>query len=382
MPDQFTTTTTTGYGSRIVNSIKGVVIGFILFIASFGLLYWNEGRVDLSDIAKTATEIISSEINTDPALAKKLISTTGTINSNEIIGDNLFLQSSAFLALERRVEMYAWKEDQETKNKTNTGGSETSETTYTYRKEWMERPESSSNFRYPEEHENPQKSLESSTSKVVEATIGVYNFNPLTVMLPDFEKIPLNAQNTTLREGVILANDSYLFMRKSQTGTFENPSIGDLRISYYALRSGFTGTIFGTLNNSRIESYVDQDGNNLYRIFTGTREQGIAAYHSEYTTVLWILRLVGFLMMWFGLMALFGPISVLLDILPIFGSLSRSLIGIMTLAISLILAIVTILVSMVLHNFIALIIALVVTVIAMVIFFIVIKKKKMNKSAV
>lgn len=376
MPNTFTTTTTTGYGNRIINSIKGVVFGVILFIASFGLLYWNEGRVDLSDIAKTATEIVSSQVNVDPSLAKKLVSTTGIINSHEVIGDNLFLQQGTFIAVERKVEMYAWKENQETKTKTNTGGSETSETTYTYRKEWMEHLESSSNFQHPEEHENPQKSLDSYTNKVADATIGIYHFNPTGVMLPDFEKIPLNTQNTIISQGAVLANDSYLFVRKSESGTFENPSIGDLRVSYYALRSGFTGTIFGALHGNSIESYVSPDGNSFYRIFIGTREAGIATFHSEYTTMLWILRLVGFLAMWFGLLALFGPISVLLDVLPIFGSLSRSLIGIMTFLVSLVLAIVTILVSMLIHNFIALIIALAVTVIAMVIFVIFVKKKK------
>lgn len=376
MPNTFTTTTTTGYGNRIVNSIKGAVFGFILFIASFGLLYWNEGRVDVSDIAKTAIEVGSSDISADPSLTGKLISTTGIISSREIIGDNLFLQPNTFIAVERKVEMYAWKEERTTTSKTNTGGSETSETTYTYRKEWLAQPESSSNFQHPEEHENPQKSLDSSTNKVGVATIGAYGFDPLRVTLPDFEKIPLNAQNTTLTKWVVLANDSYLFIRKSENGTFENPAIGDLRVSYHALRSGFTGTIFGTLHGSRIEPYVNQEGNNLYRIFVGSREEGIATFHSEYTTMSWILRLVGFAMMWFGLLALFGPISMLLDILPVFGSLSRALIGVITFCVSLVLTIVTILVSMLIHNLVALIIALVVAVAAMIIFFIFIKKKK------
>ncbi|TSC78956.1 MAG: hypothetical protein G01um101429_632 [Parcubacteria group bacterium Gr01-1014_29] len=376
MPNQFTTTTTSGYGNRIVNSIKGVVIGFILFIASFGLLYWNEGRVDLSDIAKTAREISSTSVTADLSLDRKFVSTTGVVDSDELIGDNLFLQPDTFIAVERKVEMYAWKEDQETTSKTNLGGSETTETTYTYRKEWMEQPESSDNFRHPEGHENPQKSLDSYTNKAGAATIGVYNFDPSRVTLPNFEKVPLNAQNTTLSTGAILANDGYLFIRKSESGTFEDPSIGDLRVSYYALRLGFTGTIFGAWYGNRIESYFDQDGNNLYRLFIGTREEGVATLHSEYTMMLWILRLAGFLAMWFGLLALFGPISVLLDILPIFGSLSRSLIGMVTFFVSLVLTIVTILVSMLIHNLIALIIALVVTVAALVVFLVFIKKKK------
>jgi len=72
MADQFTDVTTTGYGGRIINSIKGVVIGLILFVVSFGLLYWNEGRVDLSNIAKTATEISPQQLVPTQQLAENL----------------------------------------------------------------------------------------------------------------------------------------------------------------------------------------------------------------------------------------------------------------------------------------------------------------------
>ena len=376
MPDSFSSTTTTGYGSRIVNSIKGVVIGLILFVVSFGLLYWNEGRVDLSNIAKTATEISSATVSTDSSLTGKLISTTGVVNSDQIIGDNLFLNPDKFIAAEREVEMYSWIEKSESHSKTNTGGSETTETTYTYSKGWEENPKSTSNFKHPEGHENPQKSLDSYTNKVTAATIGVYNLDPQSVTLPNFSQLPLNSQNITLSDGATLANDSYLFIKKSEGGTFDSPQVGDLRISYHVLRPGFDGTIFGKLSGSKIDPYFDQDGNNLYRVFIGTREQGIATLHTEYTTLLWILRLVGFLLMWFGLSALFGPISVLMDILPIFGAISRSLIGVITFAVAFVLTIVTILVSMIVHSLIALIIALVITVGAIIAFFVMLKNKK------
>ena len=376
MPDQFTDVTTTGYGGRIINSIKGVIIGLILFIVSFGLLYWNEGRVDLSNIAKTATEISSATISTDASLSGKLISTTGNVNSDQVIGDNLYLSPDKFIAAERQVEMYSWVEKSESHSRTNTGGSETTETTYTYSKSWEENPKSSSNFKHPEGHENPQKSLDSYTNKVTAATIGAYNFDPQSVTLPNFSKLPLNSQNVTLSDGAILANDSYIFIKKSADGTFDRPQIGDLRISYHVLRPGFEGTIFGKLSRSKIDLYFDQDGNNLYRLFIGTREQGISTLHTEYTTLLWILRLVGFLLMWFGLMALFGPISVLLDILPIFGAISRSIIGVATFLVAFVLTIVTILVSMIAHSLIALIIALVIAIGAIIAFLVMWKNKK------
>ncbi|MEK7086035.1 MAG: TMEM43 family protein, partial [Patescibacteria group bacterium] len=145
MSDQYKVVTTKGYGSRIVDSIKGVGMGILLFLASFGVLYWNEGRVDLSEVAKNAVEISSTEV----ALAGvdgKLVSTNGKITSGETLGDGLYLNPGKYLSVHRDVEMYAWVEKTSSNSDTNLGGSETTETTYTYAKEWTSSP-SSSGFR-------------------------------------------------------------------------------------------------------------------------------------------------------------------------------------------------------------------------------------------
>ncbi len=376
MPDKFTEVTTTGYGSRIVNAVKGVILGLILFVASLGLLYWNEGRVDLSKIASSAREISSVSINTDSSLNGKLVSTTGNVNSDQIIGDNLYLNPDKFMAVERRVEMYSWIEQSESQSKINIGGSATTETTYTYAKSWEENPAPSKNFKHPEGHENPPKSLDSYTNKATTATIGQYSFDPRSVTLPSFSQLPLNSQNVTLSDDAVLANDNYIFVKKSADGTFDDPQIGDLRVSYYVLRPGFAGTIFGKLNGNKIDPYLDQNGNSLYRLFIGTRAQAIATLQKEHATVLWILRLIGFLMMWIGLMSLFGPLSVLLDILPIFGVMSRLIVGATTFLIAFVLTIVTILVSMIVHSIIALVIALVITISAIIVLFIMWKNNK------
>jgi hypothetical protein len=362
MPDQFTQTTTTGYGSRIINSIKGVVLGILLFLISFVVLYWNEGRVDLSTIAKTATQISSESVNTDSALGGKLISTTGIFNSQEIIGDNLFLKPDKFIAIERKVEMYAWVESSESTSKKNVGGSETTETNYIYKKEWTESVQDSSNFKQPEGHNNPQGSLNSFENKVGAATLGVYNMDMTSIDLPSLSNLQLNDQNTILSQEALLANENYIYINKNQGSTFENPEIGDLRVGYNVLKSDFSGTVFGKIDGNMISPYFDKDNNRLYRVFAGTKDEAIATLHMEYTTSLWSLRLIGFLMMWLGLVLLFGPISVFLDILPIFGSLTRALIGIVALPVALVLSVITILVSMVIHNIIALIIVLGITI--------------------
>ena len=376
MPDQSTHTATTGYGSRIVSSIKGIIFGVILFVVSFGVLYWNEGRADLSVIAKTAIEINAQTQNTDASLNGNFIFASGIVNSEQIISDNLFLKPDRYMAVKRKVEMYAWVEKTERRSKTNIGGSETTEKTYTYSLEWTEHPKPSSNFKYPKGRNNPQKTLDSSITKATIATVGVYSFSLQSATLPNFSKLPISSQNVILSQDVMLASDSYLFIRKSENGTFGNPRVGDLRISYSILRPNFEGTIFGKLNGSKIDPYFDKDNNRLYRVFAGTRDEAIATLHSEYKTSLWIFRLVGFLMMWIGLSLLFGPISVLMDILPIFGSISRMVIGIITFALSLTLTIVAIIISMILHSLAALIISLVVVIAAIIIAVIMRKKKQ------
>ena len=375
MSDQFTEVTKTGYGSRIVGSFKGIVIGIILFCTSFVVLYWNEGRVDLSTIAKTAVHI-DAQMQADASQNGMLVSATGMVRSDEQIGDGLFLNPGPYMALDRRVEMFAWVEEQKSQSKTNLGGSETTETTYTYTKEWAGSPRSSADFKYPQGHENPQKTLEDKTVTAADAAIGVYQFDPASIQLPAFARISLSEQNISLKQGALLANDAYLFIRNSASGTFANPHIGDVRVSYHALRPGFDGTIFGKLNGQKIEPYVDEDNNRLYRVFDGTREEGIAAYHSEYKMMLWIFRAVGFLMMWVGLAAIFGPISVLLDVLPLLGSVSRSVVGLVTFFVSLVLTAVTVLVSIIAHTPVALAIAVAATSIAIILFFVFWKKKK------
>lgn len=356
MNNQFTETITKSWGSRILGSIKGILIGLLMFIVSFGVLYWNEGRVDVSKIAKTAVEIESTsqaplEIN------KQLISATGVLKSDEKIGDT-FLRAGDYIAIQRDVEMYAWKETRRSKSERKMGGSEITETTYTYKKEWISSPENSSNFKKPEGHQNPQKSLNSNSVRVKNAKLGIYGIDMNQITLPQHRGIQLNNNNVILSNDIKLTNDQYLF---KGIGSISSPEIGDIRVSYSVVYNPLdTATIFGKLDatNKRISPFYGKKNTKLYRVFEGTRDSAISAMQTEHTVLTWILRGVGFLLMWFGLMALFRPISVFLDVLPIFGSISRVGVGIITLIVSLALSIITIIVSMIIHNLIVLIIVI------------------------
>ena len=165
-------------------------------------------------------------------------------------------------------------------------------------------------------------------------------------------------------------------MKKNDNGSFENPQIGDYRISYNVLSSGFDGTIFGQLKDNKITPYFDQDGKQLYRLFIGTRDSAIATLQDEYASLLWVIRIGGFLLLWIGFNAILGPLSTLLDVVPLVGALSRSIMGVIIFFISLMLTLITIIISSILHNLVALMISLAIIIIALMVSLKIWKKKR------
>lgn len=344
MGDRFTEVHETGYLQNIMASIKGVVIGIILFLASFVVLWWNEGRVDLSKVAETSIAVNADTV--ESAANGQFISVTGELTSDESVGDPQFLRAGPYLLLERRAEMYSWKEEKSTKTTKKVGGGKRTETTYSYSKEWSERPDNSSSFKKPEEHTNPSPSVKSQSFRVRQATVGAYRFDPQSVTFPKPSSVPITADNVVSSDDARLSGD-YIFIG---AGSLQNPQIGDTRISFGAVESGTTATLFGTLNGNSVEPYFYKGSKTLYRAIAGPREAAIAKMASEHRITTWILRAIGFLMMWIGLNLFFAPINVVLDVIPMLGGVSRFFVGLAMFVVALALSLVTMVVSMIAHN--------------------------------
>ena len=62
MPDTFSVTSSQSWGGRLMESIKSVLVGFVFFIASFPLLFWNEGRA--VQTAKSLKEGLGAVVST------------------------------------------------------------------------------------------------------------------------------------------------------------------------------------------------------------------------------------------------------------------------------------------------------------------------------
>lgn len=346
MANQYVDISTTGWLQRIINSFMGILFGLALFVGAFVLLYWNEGRFDLSQDAKKAVQVEAIQ-PPDASLNGKLIAVIGQITSQEMLGDGLYLKPANILAVNRKVEIYEWNEKQQSHSNTNIGGSQTTNTTYTYNLEWTDFPHDSTQFKYPAGHENPAKTIEDTTARVNSAQIGNYSIDMQTIDLPPLMKVSLTPDIVKITPPSAIASPDYIYMGH---GTLTTPQLGDMRISYTDLLNNTYLTAMGSQNNTMISSYYDSGGHKLYRLFQGSLGDAVSTLHKEYKLWIWIFRGVGFLMMWFGLMMFFGPISVILDVLPVFGGISRGAIGALTFIPSVVLTAITILVSMILHN--------------------------------
>ena len=117
-------------------------------------------------------------------------------------------------------------------------------------------------------------------------------------------------------------------------------------------------------SNNRITAYIHKNKDRLYRVFSGSRQEAISTLKTEHTIFTWIIRLVGFMMMWIGLILGLEPISVVIDLLPLLGYISRWLNVASAFLFALVMSIVTILISQLLQNVIALVLAITVAVIA------------------
>ena len=147
----YTETTTQSWGSRLGDSLKGIIVGIILFIVSFPLLFWNEGNsvkvAKALEEGRGVTVEVPDISKIDPANEGKLVHMCGDATTQDVLKDAEFGISHNGIMLRRKVQYYQWVEKSHEETKKNMGGSETTVTTYTYSKEWCNKPVNSTSFK-------------------------------------------------------------------------------------------------------------------------------------------------------------------------------------------------------------------------------------------
>ncbi len=320
--DRYVEVSRQGWLSRIGNSFMGALLGAVLVLASFWLLWWNEGRaVERADsIAAGASAVaLVSAASVDADNEGKLVHFTGELAASGPANDDTFGVSTDGVRLRREVEVYQWKEHVETKTKKNLGGSETKTKTYTYTEEWTDRYIDSGRFEHPKGHHNPAPDFETKTFDAPDIKVGAFSMpRELVVQYDEFSNtLPASeAQAPASHRATVDENILYLGEDPSR------PVVGDMRVTFTYAKAT-TVSVLGQQQGDSLGTWRG-DGHELEpRLEVGTlsAEAMFDQLQAENERNTWLLRGLGFLLMFIGFAMILRPLSVVADFIPLIGSI-------------------------------------------------------------
>jgi transmembrane protein TMEM43 len=333
MPDSFSVTSNQSWFSRLFGSIKSVLVGLIFFVGAFPLLWWNEGRAvrTARSLSEGAGSIVSSPADSiDASKEGKLVHMSGAVTTEQpVVDDELAVQVQGVKLL-RNVEMYQWAEEKKSETRKKLGGGEETVTTYSYKKDWASGRTDSSQFQHPEGHENPETvPFESKTFVADPVKVGAHKLSAEQIgKLNETEELPLqpaarDALSSDLQEKIQVAEGKFYMGEDPAT-----PALGDVRISYQVVKPSAV-SLAAVQTGDTFAAFQAAAGDQILLVETGTRTAAemFKKAQDQNAVLTWILRGVGFFVMFLGIFMVFRPIAVFADVIPLFGTMLGAGIG-------------------------------------------------------
>ena len=348
-PDVVTKTTKQSWFQRTGNAFQNMVIGILLFIAAFPLLFWNEGRAvrrakSLDEGAKNVVSVVADTV--EVGNEGVLVHFTGEATTTDILTDSDFSLSVNAIKLSRNVEMYQWTEDSESETKEKLGGGTETTTTYTYKKDWADSLVDSSDFEEPIGHENPANmAYDDKTFEASTVTVGAYKLSETLISRMNYyeDHQPDDGNLSSILTSSLLTNaeisGKYIYIGNNPNA----PEVGDLRISF-AVVNPTNVSIIGQQMGETVTAYKAKAGSDILLLQRGTvdAESMFETAQQQNTLILWVLRIVGLVMMYAGLMTILKPLAVTGSVIPLLGNIVEGLLGVVAGLIALALTLVTV----------------------------------------
>lgn len=328
MSDTFTVTTRTSWFTRLKNSVIGALLGLLLILVMVVLLFWNEGRAvqtarSLAEGAGIVVDVPAAAI--DAANEGKLVHVSGDVTTTHRPKDETFGISAEGVRLERRAEMFQWKESAETRTQDKLGGGQETTTTYTYSKAWNDAPIDSSKFKQPVGHANPPMEITSQDFQVPEANLGAFSLSPRVISLiggaqnfavPPDQAAAIDAAYSGNKRVTVSEGRIYLGFNST------SPAVGDYRISYRLVPLGPVSVV-GKQAGGGFDSYQTEAGDALLMVDTGVvpAERMFKEAETANRIVTWLLRAVGLVFLCVGFALTMAPLSAVGAVLPPVGRL-------------------------------------------------------------
>ena len=354
----YTEVTRTGYGTRLKNSLGGVLIGILMFIGGTILLWWNEGRaVKTSDMLKEGQKNYVEMENPavkSPDLEGQLVHAVALATTTDSLSDGTFNIGAVAVKLHRNVEYYQWVEHEKTEKKDKIGGAQETVTTYTYSKDWSGSPINSANFKDPDYQalNFVYQTVEDESSAAENVTFGAYRLNsgqvssfhneqPMAVALDadltkQLDKAARdNAKAFLSRGGLLdLVPDSAAVVHTQGNVVYIGrnpnvPEVGDVRITFTKDMPSKV-SIIAKIVGDTFTYYKAKNGYKLDLLYMGenTAEEMFDSEHATNKMILWILRILGVLIIIGGLRSIVSIVPTLLKVLPFLGQIVETGLGV------------------------------------------------------
>lgn len=311
-----TETTTVSWGSRIGNSFKGIVVGLGLFILGFPLLFWNEGRTvtETKTNEEGAASVVEADVGTvDPAQEGALIHLIGEATTDEVLKDDEYGVSATAFELSRKVEMYQWVENKSTREEKKLGGKIEKVTTYSYSKEWCSSAVNSDGFK-EQGHINPpaRRQLGSDSIYAKNAKLGARKLtqNQITRIS--------GSETLVTKYNPVTTNEFF------EVTNVPEPKVGDIRVTFSVVKTPKEITVVAAQKGDSFMAYTTKGTKKtISHVMSGAVDAAgvFAAAERGNMMMAWILRLIGFLMMFIGVKMVLAPLQVLADVVPFIGSI-------------------------------------------------------------
>ncbi len=320
--DKHTVVTRQAWSSRLGESLKGILVGLVLLVGGCILLWWNEGRAvvtakGLAEGAGLVTAVPAGRVA--PEHEGRLVHVAGRAGSGEVLADPDFpMMTVRGLVLRRQVEMYQWREKEQTKETKETGGSVVKETTYSYDQVWSSTLNDSSRFYDAAGHRNPA-SLPYADMKLMAADARLEAFRLSSGLLA---QLPVT---DTLRppEAAALGPRQHPAQGRIYIGDNpDSPAVGDVRLQYtYAPEQEVS--VVARQSGDGFTPFSVSDGKRSIQMLEAGLHDASAMFHNaqmKNQALTWVLRAVGWLVLFLGFYFVLRPLSVFGDLRPGLGS--------------------------------------------------------------
>lgn len=322
--DGFTETTTRSWLSRLGGALAGALLGLVLLLAAGWLLWWNEGRAvttarSLAEGAGLVMPVPPAPVN--PAHEGRLIHVAGPVRTTGPARDEALgvAAPSGAVRLQRRVEMFQWREEQRSETRTRLGGGTETVTTYSYTRGWAEGRIESERFRRPEGHENPNPRHASRSFAAPGVTVGAFRLSDAqAARVPAAEPVG---------EPRFLGEDP------------DNPRVGDLRVTWQAARPAALSVVAAQAGDG-FAPFATAAGDRLFLLADGLVSPAGMFRTAERENVLltWAIRGGGALTLFVGFALVLAPLRVAADVIPPLGAVVGFGLGFLALALALVAA--------------------------------------------